>query len=162
MTSCCGAHSASSAHRRSETSVTGLRVRRRPLMRACLVLLAACATTPDDPGDPQLPARGADPTTSWLAAGYYLSWHCEAAGHASRPPSPHPRNRTCNNDAIRDTPAGAFPVGAASVKELLDEADHITGFAVDRKTGDGEWYWYEASGADVIVAEQHSDGCVNC
>src|SRR5258708_1747983 len=104
-----------------------------------LLLCAACTDPVPNPlDDPQLPPRGADATTTWLDAGYYTPWRCEAAGHASRPPSPHPRNRICNNDALHGSTAGAFPIGAASVKELLDDADQATGFALYRKTGDSD------------------------
>lgn len=116
--------------------------------------------------DPQLPARGPDAMATWLAGGYYKSWRCEPAGHPARNPSPHPRNRICSNDALHGSSDGAFSVGAASVKELLDSADRITGYAVIRKTADSDggkgWYWYEASGSDVAVAEHNADSCVGC
>jgi hypothetical protein len=138
-------------------------------MRSILVLAIAFAGCTDDGpdsfgddlADPQLPARGTGDARAWLAAGHYQSWRCEAAPHAGRPPSPHGRNRICNNDALRPG-AGDFPVGAAAVKEIYD-GSAIVGFAIARKlvagaSGDG-WYWYEAT-PDKVYA--NSEGAANC
>jgi len=146
--------------------------RRMPMMKrvvlvaASLCWIAACADAPRI-DDPEVPPDDGDAVMTWLASGYYSSWRCEPAGHASRSPSPHGRNRVCNNDAIRDAPAsGPYPMGAASVKELLDDQDAIIGYAVDRKLADGttgaNWYWFE-----IVNGSTTGDGdgvtvCVGC
>ena len=90
-----------------------------------IILLAALtpACTDDGPdtlGDSvdnvQVPPRGAVDVQTWLARGFYTSWHCEPERHAARAPSPHGTNRICNNDAIHDAKGDLFPEGAASVK----------------------------------------------
>src|SRR4051812_47361932 len=43
----------------------------------------------DDLTDSQVPARGSTDIQTWLAAGYYLGWHCEAEPHPARPPGAH-------------------------------------------------------------------------
>ena len=138
--------------------------------------LAACGDDDDDdggggPSASQLPPTGATALATWLAGGAYLDWHCEAAGHAARASSPHGRNRICNNDAIHDTASGAFPVGAASVKELLDDGDRVIGYAVYRKDAAGtdgaSWYWYEDMNGQVVADGAGNAGvpktvCVDC
>lgn len=133
-------------------------------------LLAAC-TDPgptsfgDDLADPQVPARGTDDAPTWLAAGHYQAWHCEAAPHAGRPPSPHGKNRICSNDALSTAATGEFPVGAASVKEIY-EGDDIFAYAIARKLttgagGDG-WYWYEANPDKVYANGEGAGSCTGC
>ncbi len=85
----------------------------------------------------QTPPSGAAELATWLAAGHYLAWHCEAAGHPARGASAHGRNRICNNAALHAATGDRFPTGAASVKELLDGNDAIVGYAVARKDADG-------------------------
>jgi hypothetical protein len=145
--------------------------------RACLpatALLALLATACTDPGpessgddltDPELPARGTADLPAWLAAGYYLAWHCEPEAHAPRAPSPHGRNRICNNAALHAaTGTSAFPAGAASVKEIFD--DNVMGYAITRKLGDGTggdtWYWYEANPDHVYANGPGKASCISC
>jgi hypothetical protein len=96
----------------------------------------------------QTPPQGETAVKAWLAAGDYKSWHCEAAEHAARSPSPHGFNRICSNDALAAA-AAPFPQGAAAVKELWDKAGgSIIGYAVYQKlaadsAGGAAWYWYE-------------------
>jgi hypothetical protein len=119
----------------------------------------------DELTDPQLPARGFTDVQSWLAAGYYQAWRCEAAAHGARPRSPHGGSRICNNDALAAGGAGAFPVGAAAVKEIFN-GGKLTGYAVSRKlaAGDGgdRWYWYEGNADKVYANDQGVDGCTGC
>lgn len=120
----------------------------------------------DDVGDRQLPARGGDDMPVWLAAGHYLDWECEPEPHEARAPSPHGTNRICNNDALHQADGtGAFPIGAASVKELY-EGDDIRLFAVYRKVAEGEggdtWYWYEGREGDVVANGEGESGCTGC
>jgi len=135
--------------------------------------LAACGGDDDTtPGalDPQLPPTGATQVQAWLEAGLYLDWRCEAAGHDARAPSPHGRNRICNNDALV-AGSGPFAVGAASVKELLGSGDAVIGHAVYRKNAAGtdgsNWYWYEDMNGTVAVDGTGGSGvakdvCVDC
>jgi hypothetical protein len=111
---------------------------------------AAPANVPP-PGPQTPPTDGAD-VRAWLDAGYYKSWHCEPAPHASRSPSPHNMNRICSNDLTSsfDGGAGERPEGSAGVKELYDATGtNIRGYAVYLKgamtsNGGANWYWYES------------------
>src|SRR5438309_500850 len=84
----------------------------------------ATAGLPSSAQDP--PTTGGTDVEAWIATGAYKSWHCEAAGHPARSPSPHGINRICNNMLIQNAPTGAtageYPVDSASVKELFDAA----------------------------------------
>jgi hypothetical protein len=139
----------------------------QPARLAICVALAGCAddgsaSFGDDLSDPQLPARGSADLPHWLAAGHYQSWHCEAAPHAGRPPSPHGTTRICNNDALHAAMGGAFPVGAASVKEIFN-GESISAYAVSLRVtagpgGDG-WYWFEG---DASHASGNANGVLGC
>jgi hypothetical protein len=103
-------------------------------------------------GDDQTP-----PTTNgteveaWLAAGSYRSWNCEASSHPQMKVSPHGTNRICSNAksaAFAGDSGEERPMGTAAVKELLDDASKLVGYAVYVKTkpaseGGAGWYWYE-------------------
>lgn len=122
-----------------------------------IILLVAVGCDADDgdemdsgdaQGSDQLPPRGADAVEAWLADGAYLAWTCEPQPHAARSPSPHGINRICSNDLLSAHGDGEYPVGAASVKELLaDDNTTIVGYAVathvDAGTDGSNWYWYE-------------------
>lgn len=146
-----------------------------------LVLGAACSSNSDSnvnsdasasTNDPQLPPTSGADVNVWLAAGYYKSWHCEMAAHEARAPSPHGRNRICNNDTIRNAgSSGAYPVGAASTKEHIDDSGAIVGYSVYRKLSEGtdgsNWYWFEIVGGDVGADGTGGSGspktvCVSC
>lgn len=138
----------------------------------CALALAGCindgaASFGDDLTDPQLPARGNADLPQWLAAGYYRAWHCEPQLHPGRSPSPHGTSRICNNDALHvaASGAGAFPVGAASVKEIFT-GDRVSGYTVSRKlaAGDGgdRWYWYEGNPDKVYANSQGASNCTSC
>ncbi|MCW5801579.1 MAG: hypothetical protein KIT31_04275 [Deltaproteobacteria bacterium] len=140
----------------------------------CLLCLiaAGCSDGPDsygdDPADLQLPPRGTADFLAWVEEGHYLAWSCEAEAHPPRPRSGHGRNRICSNDALAAaaTGEGPYPVGAAAVKEVLDDAGGIRLYAVYRKVeaGDGgdSWYWFEGS-RDRVVANGEGDGtCTGC
>jgi hypothetical protein len=135
-----------------------------PLRCAPLALLFACA----DPHGPKVfsevtdelpPTSGEADLAPWLATGAYKKWSCEPAPHRASGASGHSKNRICSNGIIanHDPASGAWPVGAASVKELYD-GDRIVGYAVARKVTAGvardggptstgtdaaAWYWYE-------------------
>ncbi len=94
------------------------------------------------------PVTGRADIESWLTAGSYKSWKCEQAVHALRSPSPHGMNRICSNTLTSAAGSGEYPVGAAGVKELYDDAGkNIVGYAVylhtKAGTGGDSWYWYE-------------------
>lgn len=107
----------------------------------------------------QTPPMGTDAEISaWIAAGHYKSWKCESSAHPARSPSPHGANRICNNAALTGTASGLYPVGAASVKELLvtDGGTAITGYAIGLKIVAGastgaSWYWYEKNEGTLIA-----------
>lgn len=145
----------------------------RPLAVAATLLLsvASAACSSDGDASPQTGAGDASATAasnaqtppvtvgadveSWLAAGAYTRWHCEAAPHASRDPSPHGINRICSNDLAHGfTGTGERPEGTAAVKELYDAAGKtVVGYAVYVKTkaaseGGKAWYWYERVPSD--------------
>jgi hypothetical protein len=103
-------------------------------------------------GTPQTPPMGGTNVEAWLAHGYYKSWSCEPAVHASRSPSVHNYNRICSNDVIASNASGTadWPEGAAAVKELYQAITDTTpvGYAVYLKTATdsaagASWYFYE-------------------
>jgi len=126
-------------------------------------------------GNVQTPATGPNAIESWLAAGFYKSWSCEAAVHAGRAPTPHGFNRVCSNTVLSQSIAGNadWPVGAAAVKELFTSATATTpvGYAVYVKqasdsAGGDNWYWYERT-PEGVVADSSGRGaaktaCVSC
>ncbi len=129
-----------------------------------LLAMVACACGSSESGgsggDAQTPPQGADAVEAWLKAGDYKSWKCESAVHESRAPSPHGYNRICSNELIATnaTGTGAWPKGAAGVKELYASATDTTpvGYAVYLKTADDSaggaaWYWYERVPLDSMA-----------
>lgn len=123
------------------------------LLGLCLLgCVAACASDSGSTADQNPPTTGRTDVEAWLAKASYKSWSCEPAVHASRDPSPHGFNKICSNDVISQaaTGSGAWPKGAAAVKELYASATDTTpiGYAVyvktDTDSADGaSWYWYE-------------------
>lgn len=125
-------------------------------------------------GDAQTPPMNTDPViTAWLAGGAYKAWKCQPAGHAPVGNSPHGPNRICNNTALSNTASGNYPVGAASVKELLvaDGGTAIVGYAIGLKTVAGasngaSWYWYLKNNGNLVVNGKgkaaNDDGCSSC
>jgi hypothetical protein len=138
---------------------------------------AGCpAGCPAPAGDAQTPPQGTDAAiTTWLTAASYkgAGWKCEAAVHDSRSPSPHGKNKICNNTKLTGTAApGTYPFGAASVKELYAaDGTTIAGYAIGIKLYDGasdgaKWYWYEKMGGSVVYnaigKKDGSDLCTSC
>ena len=74
-------------------------------------------------------------------------------------------NRICSNVVLSASVNGTYPVGAASVKELVRNGQ-ITGFAVGVKLAAGDaassWYWYEAVGDSIYADGVNAGVCVNC
>ncbi len=119
---------------------------------ACILFLSSaalgCGSDSTDDTSELPPTSGRVDIEAWLADGAYQSWECEAEAHPARSPSPHGINRICSNAALSGHGDGEFPVGAAAVKELYDDAgDTIIGYAVSRHVEAGttgaSWYWYE-------------------
>ena len=115
--------------------------------------------------DDQSPPISHSALVPWLAEAAYETWACEPEAHPARPPGAHGENRICSNDLLSQTTDGRYPVGAASVKELV-RGGQVTGFAVMRKLADtgsaGDWFWYEAFG-DSVIAEGRTPGiCTGC
>jgi hypothetical protein len=138
------------------------------------VLAAACVacgsdgpTTVGDPlDDPELPPRGSDDLLTWVEAGHYKAWACEDAPHPSRPPSAHSTNRICSNALLASaTGTGAFPVGAATVKEVYS-GSAIAVYAVARRVDDGtdgsSWYWFEGNRSGAHYNGEGEELCVGC
>jgi hypothetical protein len=123
------------------------------------------ASEPPAEVDPQVPPQGAAALSAWLATGAYRAWACEPAPHAARPPGAHGMNRICSNAALSATASGAFPVGAATVKELYS-GGQVTGYAVGRKLaaagGAASWYWYERIGASTVADGVAVRLCSDC
>jgi hypothetical protein len=141
-------------------------------MRALFVFLVACsdpgaASFGDDLDDPQVPPRGYVDIETWIEAGHYQTWNCEPDRHPPIAGSGHSANRICSNDALvaAANGDGAFPVGAASVKEVFS-GDEIVNYAVYRKmtetTGGASWYWFEGIGDDVVANDIDDDTCTGC
>jgi hypothetical protein len=110
---------------------------------------------PNTPGDSETPATGSSQLVAdWLASGAYRKWRCEPEAHEARSPSPHGKNRVCNNRKIAEHGAGEFPVGSASVKEVFDDLGALHSYAIELKTSAGAsqaWIWYMQKGTNVLV-----------
>lgn len=132
------------------------------LVLALVLVLPACSSS-------SAPAAASDPTQTppttgvdaWLAKGYYQSWRCQPAPHAAFKPSPHGTARVCSNAKVSGHGAGEYPVGAASVVEVFDDAGMVViGHAVDVHTAAGSsapsWYFY-ARDASGVVADGAGD-----
>jgi hypothetical protein len=123
-------------------------------------------TDTDTSGADQIPPQGYAAIDPWLDAGEYTDWNCEAAPHAGAGVSPHGMNRICSNDLASTHTTGEFPIGAASVKELYDEAGTtVVGYAVTSKVSTGgaeSWYWYEQvpPGTDLGTIVVDANGVV--
>lgn len=126
------------------------------LSLSLLGTLTACSssdTNGTSASDAQTPpTSGRVDIEKWIMDASYKTWTCEPSVHAARSPSPHGFNRICSNDVIMAaaTSAGAWPKGAAAVKELYASATDTlpVGYAVYLKTdansaGGANWYWYE-------------------
>ena len=121
-------------------------------------------TAPDGPALPSVaetPPRGARALDAWLAAGHYKRWKCEATVMNPRPLGVHGRNRVCCNDLASRHGTGAYPVGAAAVKEIYF-GDRVGIHAVALKIAEGaaasSWYWYEKNDQEGVGVP----GCASC
>lgn len=152
---------------------------------AALALLPGCDSSGDDTGssssntagetgsdteptgggdDTQVPPMGHTAIQTWLAAGHYQQWKCQSGPQPPIGISPHGSQRICSNDLMSAHGDGEYPVNAAAVKELLDDAGDIVGYAVSLhvsagKTGDN-WYWYEIVPPDSMAPHDETTNVV--
>jgi hypothetical protein len=136
-------------------------------LAASMALPLAHAQTGDAP-----PAESAA-LLKWLQAGSYKKWPRESVPHRSMGPH-QARVLTYLNptlDRSLQSKVAAHPKGSAAVKELLDDAGKLSGWAVSVKTsadseGGKGWYWYEMLGAtsDASSASQANGmpRCIGC
>jgi len=136
-----------------------------------VMLVAACDTGPESYGDElgnvQVPPRGSKDVFAWLQEGHYMTWTCEAEPHPKRPGSGHGPNRICSNAALKASNGdGPYPVGAAAVKEIYNDAGRIRQYAVYRKvedaSGGDSWYWYEGFDGDIVANGEGDSTCTGC
>ncbi len=120
------------------------------------------------------PTTGAADMETWLAAGYYKSWHCEMQASAKTAGAVgihvHGTTRICSNDALSGFGGtGEFPAGASAVKELWDSANtHVVGHSVYTHTaaGDGttcaHYFYYERFGTGAPIIGLGNSTCTSC
>jgi hypothetical protein len=122
------------------------------------------------PGDAETPPTGEAAVEAWLKKGDYKRWACEQTPHAARPGSAHSANRICSNKLLSAHGAGEYPVGAATVKELIDGSGAVSGWAVMyhfKQGGADAWYWYERTSSGLEADGPGSSGrpkdlCADC
>lgn len=136
-------------------------------MRWFPLLVVACGVEPVDSMESMTEPPEMRDRLAVIESGEYLTWRCEETSHPARPGSGHARNRICNNELVATTPDGtAFPIGATSVKELLDSSDRIIGYALMEKVAPSEggrgWYWYEVIGSSKYADGIGSTLCSGC
>lgn len=143
------------------------------IFRAALVSLFAASVAPFAHAQgAAAPTEGAA-LLKWLQAGAYKAWPKESAPHRSM--GSHQTLVITYLSPVLDqslhAKSTAHPKGAAAVKELLDTAGQVNGWAVAIKTAvDGEsgkgWFWYEvlgtAPGSRVVAEGQGVPLCVGC
>lgn len=140
--------------------------------RAALLSLVIAAAAPLAQASDTPPTEGAA-LLKWLQAGAYKAWPKESAAHRSMG-----EHKTLVQtylspavDKSLDAKAREHPRGSAAVKELMDPAGKLSGWAVSIKTaaeGDGAkgWFWYEifgtTPGSSVLANGQAVPLCVSC
>ena len=140
--------------------------------RAALLALVIAVAAPLAQASDTPPTEGAA-LLKWLQSGAYKAWPKESAAHRSM--GEHKTLvQTYLNPAVDkslEAKAKEHPRGSAAVKELMDPAGKLSGWAVAVKTaeqGDGGkgWFWYEvlgtAPGAGVVANGQAVPLCVSC
>lgn len=144
----------------------------RRACRAVLLCLSIAVATPLAQANDVPPTEGAA-LLKWLQSGAYKAWPKESAPHRSM--GPHQTLVLTHLSPALDKSLGAkakeHPRGSAAVKELLDAAGKLSGWAVAIKTadqGDGAkgWFWYEilgtTPGSNVVASGQGVPFCVGC
>ncbi|HET9024805.1 MAG TPA: hypothetical protein VFN64_09550 [Burkholderiaceae bacterium] len=144
------------------------RIDRRAALLSLLVAVAAPLAQASD-----VPPTDGAALLKWLQSGGYKEWAKESAPHRSM--GPHQTLVLTYLNAPLDKSLGAKakqnPRGSAAVKELLDAAGKLSGWAVAVKTateseGGKGWFWYEILGTTPgsnVVANGHGVAlCVGC
>ena len=139
----------------------------RAALLSMVIAAAPLALASDTP-----PTDGAA-LLKWLQSGAYRAWPKESAAHRSM--GEHKTLVQTYLNPVVDTSLGAkakeHPRGSAAVKELMDPAGKLSGWAVSVKTaeqGDGAkgWFWYEifgtTAGSSVLANGQAVPLCVSC
>ena len=138
-----------------------------------LFLAASVAASSAQAEAVDLPPTESVALMKWLQAGAYKAWPRESAPHRSMG-SHQTLVLTYLSPALDKSLGGkapAHPAGAAAVKELLDAAGKLAGWAVAVKTsvdsnGGKGWYWFEMLGTTAgspIVAGGHGIPlCIGC
>ena len=147
-----------------------------PRLIYATAMLIAVASLTMDPAHAQAadtPPNEGKALLKWLQAGSYLKWPKESAPHRSMGPHKSLVLTYLNPvlDRSLDAKAKAHPQGAAAVKELIDEAGKLSGWAVSVKTatdsdGGKGWYWYEilggTSNGSVVAQANGVPLCAGC
>jgi hypothetical protein len=104
--------------------------------------------------------------------GTYRSWAQEKTAHASTGPHASSVKVFLNDVLDKSLAAGnaEHPKGSIAIKEFLDGAGEVTGFAYAEKTDDASaegrgWYWFETFSRDPkgsSIAGQGKPLCANC
>lgn len=127
---------------------------------AALLLISACGF------DPQTPPTDKTSMESWLKEKPWAAWACEPDVHPSRNGSPHGPNRICSNAKLSGNTDGAYPAGAATVKELWKSDGSLAGHSVMRKVTTGRsgagWYFFETFDGRVYADGNDSTACTGC
>ena len=140
--------------------------------RAALLSLAIAAAAPLARANDVPPTEGAA-LFQWLQSGAYKDWPKESAAHRSMGEHKTLVQTYLNPTVDKSLGAKAkeHPRGSAAVKELMDAAGKLSGWAVTVKTaeqGDGAkgWFWYEilgtTPGSGVVANGQAVPLCVSC
>jgi hypothetical protein len=161
----CGACSADPvAPAPNGTDAGGNDVDASPFKPDASVIVDSGAADAESPAE--LPTGSAAAIDAWIAGGAYKSWKCETAAHAPVGNSAHGRNRICSNPTLSNHGTGAYPVGAANMKELYGSGNAITGYALMVKKTSGTaadtWFYYEKIGASVVANGLGAGGCTGC
>jgi len=136
----------------------------------CLTLCVAAPSVRAQAGE--VPPTDGAALLKWLQAGAYKAWPKESAAHRSMG-AHQTLVLTYLSPTLDKSLEGkaAHPKGAAAVKELLDGAGKLAGWAVSVKTsadsaGGKGWYWFEILGTtpgSTVVASDHGVPlCVGC
>ena len=132
-------------------------IRLLPALIAVVLVAVACGT-------PMTTNSELTQMVAMARAGDYKGWASEAAPHASG--GPHGMVRTFVNEplltALRAN-AQSMPAGSIAVKELYN-AGAVTGYAIDWKSADGGWHFFEGYDPtfDQYYYQGTNNGCAGC
>jgi len=140
--------------------------------RAALLTLAIFSAAPLAQASDTPPTEGAA-LLKWLQSGAYKAWPKESAAHRSMGEHKTLVQTYLNPTVDKSLGAKAkeHPRGSAAVKELMDPAGKLSGWAVAVKTaeqGEGAkgWFWYEifgtSPGSSILANGQAVPLCVGC